>query len=61
LKSFLESYERDKSIRSWIEDFIKAGKEAFKWGLTDRYKQRSIEKYVAVGVLLTGMVINMGY
>jgi len=61
LRSFLERWKRYKGIRSRIEDFIKVGKEAFGWGLTHRYTERSAAKYVAVGVLLTGLVISMGF
>ena len=61
LRRFLERWERYKGIRSRIEDFIKAGKVAFGWGLTHRYTERSAAKYVAVGVLLTGLVIHMGF
>lgn len=61
LRYFLEDWERYKPIRSRIEDFIKAGKEAFGWGRTHRYTQRSAAKYVTVGVLLTGLVISLGF
>jgi len=61
LRQFLERWEQYKPIRSRIEDFFKAGKEAFGWGLTHRYTQRSAVKYLAVGVLLTGLVIHMGF
>ena len=50
-----------QGIRSRIEEFIKAGKVAFGWGRTHRYTQRSAAKYVAVGVLLVGLVISRGY
>ena len=61
LRQFLERWEQYKPIRSRIEDFIKVGKGAFGWGLTHRYTQRSAAKYLAVGVLLTGLVISMGF
>ena len=61
LRQFLERWERYKGIRSRIEDFIKAGKVAFGWGLTHRYTQRSAVKYVGVGVLLVGLVIHLGF
>jgi len=61
LRQFLERWERYKGIRSRIEDFIKVGKEAFGWGLTHRFTERSAAKYVAVGVLLTGLVISRGF
>ena len=61
LRSFLERWERYKPIRSRIEDFIKVGKEAFGWGVVHRYTARSAAKYVALGVLLVGLVIQMGF
>ncbi len=61
LRRFLERWEQYKPIRSRIEDFIKVGKGAFGWGLTHRYTQRSAAKYLAVGVLLTGLDISMGF
>ena len=61
LRRYLEKWEWYKAIRSRIEDFIKLGKAAFGWGLTHRYTQRSAEKYLTMGVLLTGLVINMGF
>lgn len=61
LRRFLEQWERYKGIRSRIEDFIKVGKEAFGWGLIHRYTERSAAKYIAMGVLLTGLVILKGF
>ncbi|MFQ5821455.1 MAG: transposase, partial [Candidatus Heimdallarchaeota archaeon] len=61
LRRYLEKWEKYKPIRSRIEDFIKLGKAAFGWGLTHRYTQRSAEKYLVVGVLLTGLVISLGF
>ena len=61
LRRYLERWEQYKPIRSRIEDFIKLGKAAFGWGLTHRYTQRAAAKYLAVGVLLTGLVISLGF
>ena len=61
LRRFLEKWKRYKGIRSRIEEFIKVGKEAFGWGLTHRFTERSAAKYVTVGVLLTGLVISRGF
>ena len=61
LSRYLEKWKQYKRIRSRIEDFIKVGKAAFGWGLTHRYTQSSAAKYLAMGVLLTGLVISMGF
>jgi len=61
LRGFLEKWKRYKGSRSRIEDFIKVGKVAFGWGLTHRYTESSAAKYVAVGVLLTGLVIQLRF
>ena len=60
LQNFLEQWKRYKRIRSHIEDFFKVGKGAFGWGLVHRYTARSAAKYVAMGVLLVGLVIQLG-
>jgi len=61
LREFLERWERYVIIRSRIENFMKAWKVAFVWDLVHRYMERSAAKYVALGVLLVGLVISLGF
>lgn len=61
LRNFLAHWKHYKRIRSRIEDFIKAGKGAFGWGVVHRYTHRSTAKHLAVGVLLTGLVVHFGF
>jgi hypothetical protein len=60
LQTFLANWRPYKQIRSRIEDFFKVGKAAFGWGLVHRYTARSLAKYVALGILLVGLVIQLG-
>ena len=61
LRQFLAHWENYRPIRSRIEDFIKAGKGAFGWGVVHRYTHRSTAKHLALGVLLTGLVVHFGF
>jgi hypothetical protein len=61
LRHVLEHWKEYRPIRSRIEDFFKAGKEAFGWGVVHRYTQRSVAKHLAVGVLLMGLVVHFGF
>ena len=61
LAHFLAHWQRYRPIRSRIEDFIKVGKAAFGWDRQHRYTRRSTAKNLALRVLLTGLVVNLGF
>lgn len=54
LRHFLTHWNAYRPIRSRIEDFIKAGKEAFGWGVMHRYTWSSTAKHLALGGTFDG-------
>jgi hypothetical protein len=50
-----------QSIRSLIEDVFKLAKDAFSLQKFHRYTTRSVKKAVSLNVLLSGLVISLGF
>ncbi len=60
LLSLLENWQSFRSIRSVIEDVFKLAK-SFGLRKLHRYTRRSVYKFVAVNVLLIGVVVALGF
>ncbi len=60
-KSFLCSWENFKAVRSVIEDLFKVLKNSLSLKDLHRYSKRSVAKFVALCVLLLGMLVSMGF
>jgi len=64
VKQLLDSFgyqEYFQSIRSLIEDVFKLAKDAFSLQKFHRYTTRSVKKAVSLNVLLSGLVISLGF
>ncbi|MDI6877678.1 MAG: transposase [Methanomicrobiales archaeon] len=57
----LQEQSQFQEIRSRIEDVFKAAKNAFSLKRIHRYTTRSVTKAVCLNVLLTGLVISLGF
>ena len=57
----LQEQDRFQEIRSRIEDVFKAAKNAFSLKRIHRYTTRSVTKTACLNVLLTGLVISLGF
>lgn len=57
----LKEQDRFQEIRSYIEDVFKIAKNAFSLKRIHRYTTRSVKKAVSLNVLLTGLVISLGF
>lgn len=57
----LKEQERFQEVRSYIEDVFKIAKNAFSLRKIHRYTTRSVKKAVSLHVLLTGLVISLGF
>jgi len=57
----LKDQDRFQEIRSYIEDVFKIAKNAFSLRRIHRYTTRSVTKAVSLNVLLTGLVISLGF
>jgi len=60
LMGLLENWQSFKSIRSMIEDVFKLAK-SFSLRRLHRYTMRSVCKFVAMNVLLVGVVVALGF
>ncbi len=60
-KSFLNSWENFKAIRSVVEDVFKVLKNSLSLKNLHRYSKRSVIKFAALSVLLLGMLISLGF
>ena len=58
---FIKSWEMFKTVRSIIEDLFKVMKKALSMDKVHRYTERSIAKFVAMIVLLLGIIISLGF
>jgi len=50
-----------KSVRGKIEDFFKISKDAFGLGKLHKYTESSVNKTVYFSILLTAIVVQLGY
>ena len=57
----LQEQDRFQEVRSYIEDVFKIAKNAFSLWRIHRYTTRSVTKAVSLNVLLTGLVISLGF
>jgi len=57
----LKNQDRFRKTRSYIEDVFKIAKNAFSLRRIHRYTTRSVTKAVSLNVLLTGLVISLGF
>ncbi len=60
LMNLLENWKNFKSIRSTIEDVFKLAK-SFSLRRLHRYTMRSVYKFVAMNVLLVGVIVVLGF
>jgi len=61
LSYLLEQVDDYAAIRGLIEDVFKVAKNALSLKHLHRYTSRSVEKLVAMNVLLVGLIISFGY
>jgi len=59
--AFIKSWRKFKTERSIIEDLFKVMKKALSMDKVHRYTERSIAKFVAMIVLLLGIIISLGF
>jgi len=57
----IKDWERFKAARSIIDDLFKVAKNSFALDKLHRYTMRSVKKFVALNVLLVGVVISLGF
>ncbi len=57
----IKEWERFKAERSVIDDLFKVAKNSFALDKLHRYTKRSVEKFVALNVLLVGVVVSLGF
>ena len=57
----IKEWEKFKAIRSVIDDLFKVAKKCFALDKLHRYTMRSVKKFVALNVLLVGMVVSLGF
>ena len=60
LKIKLENWESYRSISGIIEDFFKLIKKSFDFKKLHRYTEKSVVKFVCIGILLGGLVASLG-
>lgn len=61
LLKMLLNWKDYKSIRGKIEDFFKISKDAFGLGKLHKYTESSVNKTVHFSILLTAIVVQLGY
>ena len=57
----IDNWRRFKATRSVIDDLFKVTKNSFAMDNLHRYTKRSVKKFVALNVLLVGMVVSLGF
>ena len=57
----IKDWKRFKSVRSIIDDLFKVAKNSFAMDKIHRYTKRSVKKFVALNVLLVGVVVSLGF
>ncbi len=57
----IKEWERFKDERSAIDDLFKVAKNSFTLDKLHRYTKRSVKKFVALNVLLVGIVVSLGF
>ncbi len=57
----IKEWERFKAVRSVIDDLFKVAKKCFALDKLHRYTMRSVKKFVALNVLLVGVVVSLGF
>jgi len=57
----IKDWKRFKPVRSVIDDLFKVAKNSFALNKIHRYTKRSVKKFVALNVLLVGVVVSLGF
>jgi len=59
--ALIKEWERFKAVRSRIDDLFKLAKNSFAMDKLHRYTKRFVKKFVAMNVLLVGIVVSLGF
>lgn len=60
LKIKLENWKSYRSVRGIIDDFFKLIKKSFDLRKVHHYTEKSMAKFICLGLLLGGLVVSLG-